>query len=122
MGRSPVPRGYRGSSSTATTSSTDRQVTARAPIERPPCLTTARHPSPYRLIATDDPCKTLAQGEVRYFASMIDAANAFVKAAEPYKTVIYDDGCTARELNRDEQRLLENVCAKLGYDVEAVEA
>ena len=79
-------------------------------------------PSPYRLIVTDDPCKTLAHGEVRYFASMIDAANAFVKAAEPYKTVIYDDGCTARELNGDEQRLLENVCAKLGYDVEAVEA
>jgi hypothetical protein len=25
--------------------------------------------TPYRLITTDDPCKTLAQGEVRYFAS-----------------------------------------------------
>jgi hypothetical protein len=77
---------------------------------------------PYRLITTDDPCRTLAQGEVRYFASMIDAANAFVKATEPFKTVIYDDGCEARELNRDEQRLLENVCAKLGYDVEAIGA
>jgi hypothetical protein len=82
------------------------------------------HPAdrPYRLIVTDDPCKTLAQGEVRYFAQMLDAANAFVKAAEPFKTVAYDDGCCARELDRDEQRLLENVCAKLGYDVEAVEA
>ena len=78
--------------------------------------------SPYRLIVTDDPCKTLGQGEVRYFGSMIDAANAFAKATEPYKTVIYDDGCTARELNRNEQRLLENVCAKLGYDVGAVGA
>jgi hypothetical protein len=53
---------------------------------------------------------------------MLDAANAFVKAAERYKTVIYDDGCTARELNAGEQRLLENVCAKLGYDVEEVGA
>jgi len=57
---------------------------------------------------------------VRYFASMLEAANAFVKATEPFKTVIYDDGCTARHLNGDEQRLLENVCAKLGYDVEEV--
>lgn len=79
------------------------------------------HPAD-RLITTDDPCRTLAQGEVRYFAAMIDAANAFVKATEPYKTVIYDDGCTARELNRDEQRLLENVCSMLGYDVEEVGA
>ena len=77
---------------------------------------------PYRLITTDDPCRTLAQGEVRYFAAMIDAANAFVKATEPYKTVIYDDGCLVRELNRDEQRLLENVCSMLGYDVEEVGA
>ena len=77
---------------------------------------------PYRLITTDDPCKTLGQGEVRYFASMLDAANAFVKAAEPYKTIVYDDGCRARELTRDESRLLENVAAKLGYDVEEVGA
>jgi hypothetical protein len=78
--------------------------------------------TPYRVITTDDPCKTLAQGEVRYFASMIEAANAFVKAAEPYKTIVYDDGCTARHPNGDEQRLLENVCAKLGYDVEEIGA
>jgi hypothetical protein len=78
--------------------------------------------SPYRLITTDDPCKTLGQGEVRYFATMLDAANAFAKATESYKTVIYDDGCTARELNRNEQRLLENVCTMLGYDVGQVGA
>jgi hypothetical protein len=30
---------------------------------------------PYRLIVTDGPCRTLAQGEARYFASMIDPAN-----------------------------------------------
>ena len=59
---------------------------------------------------------------MRYFGSMLAAANAFAKATEPYKTAIYDDGCCARELNRDEQRLLENVCAELGYDVEEVGA
>ena len=73
---------------------------------------------PYRLITTDDPCKTLGQGEVRHFARILDAANALVKAPEPFKTVIYDDGCTARELNRDEQWMLESVCRILGYDVE----
>ena len=78
-------------------------------------------PSPYRLIVTDDPCKTLGQSEVRYFGSMLDAANAFVKAAEPFKTVVYDDGCQVRHLNGDELRLLENVCNKLGHDLEAVE-
>jgi hypothetical protein len=77
---------------------------------------------PYRLITTDDPTRTLGQGEVRYFRTLVQAANAFVNATEPFKTVVYDDGCTARELNRDEQRLLENVCAKLGYDVESIEA
>jgi hypothetical protein len=75
---------------------------------------------PYRLITTDDPTRTLGQGEVRYFRTLVQAANAFVNATEPFKTVVYDDGCTARELNRDEQRLLENVCAKLGYDVESI--
>jgi len=77
---------------------------------------------PYRLIVSDDPCKTLGQGEVRYFARIIDAANAFAKASEPFKTVIYDDGCTARELNRDEQWMLESVCRFLGYDVEEIGA
>jgi hypothetical protein len=81
-----------------------------------------RRASPYRLIVSDDQCKTLAQGEVRHFESMIYAANAFVKAAEPFKTVIYDDGCEARHLNGDEQRLLENVCNMLGLDVEEVGA
>jgi hypothetical protein len=81
-----------------------------------------RRPSRYRLIVSDDGCKTLAQGEVRHFASMLDAANAFAKATEPFKTVIFDDGCTARHLNGDEQRLLENVCNMLGYDVGEVRA
>ena len=57
---------------------------------------------------------------MRYFASMIEAANAFAKIAAPFKTIVYDDGCHARELDRREQRLLENVCAKLGYDVEEI--
>jgi hypothetical protein len=75
---------------------------------------------PYRLITTDDPCKTLAQGDMRHYATLIEAANAFVKAEEPLKTVIYDDGCQARELNGDECRLLENVAAKLGFHIEEV--
>ncbi len=76
----------------------------------------------YRLITTDDPCRTLGEGEKRDFATMIEAANAFVKVAAPFKTIIYDDGHQARELNRNEQRLLENVCAKLGYDLEDLAA
>lgn len=76
---------------------------------------------PYRLITSDDPCKTLAQGEVRHFARIIDAANAFAKTPEPYKQIIFDDGCTARHLNRGEQWMVESVCRFLGYDVEQVE-
>jgi hypothetical protein len=76
---------------------------------------------PYRLIVSDDPCKTLGQGEVRYFARIIDAANAFAKAPEPYKQIIFDDGRVASELNRNEQWMLETVCRFLGYDVEEVE-
>ena len=75
---------------------------------------------PYRLIVTDDPSKTLGQGEVSYYGSMIAAANAFLKCEEPYKTIVYDDGCRARELTREESRLLENVAAKLGYEVKDV--
>ena len=74
--------------------------------------------TPYRLIVSDDPCRTLAQGEVRYFPTMLRAANVFVKAAEPFKQIIYDDGCEARELNRSEQWMLETVCRIFGYDVE----
>lgn len=74
----------------------------------------------YKLITTDDPCQTLGQGEVRSYATMIEAANAFAKAEAPYKTVVFDDGREARELTDDEERLLVNVCAKLGYDVEEV--
>ena len=48
---------------------------------------------------------------------MLDAANAFVKADAPYKTLIYDDGHHARDLNAQEQQLLEHVCSLLGYDI-----
>jgi hypothetical protein len=34
---------------------------------------------PYRLITSDDPCKTLGQGEVRHYARIIDAANAHAR-------------------------------------------
>ena len=70
----------------------------------------------YRLITSDDPCKTLAQGEVRSFARIIDAANAFAQATEPFKQIVFDDGSHARELNRDETWMLESVCRFHGYD------
>jgi hypothetical protein len=35
--------------------------------------------------------------------------------------IVYDDGCTARELDENEQRFLEPVCNMLGHDLEAVE-
>lgn len=59
---------------------------------------------------------------MHHYETMIEAANAFTKADEPYKAIVYDDGCQARDLNGDEQRLLVNVCAKLGYDVEEIGA
>jgi hypothetical protein len=78
--------------------------------------------TPYRLIATDDPDRTFGEGHMRYFPTMLDAANAFVKASEPYKTIVYDDGCVARELDDREQRLLERVCELLGYEMGEVGA
>jgi hypothetical protein len=77
---------------------------------------------PYRLITTDDPERTFGEGDMRYFATMLDAANAFVKATEPYKTIVYDDGCVARELDGRERGLLEAVCDMLGYDLGEVGA
>jgi hypothetical protein len=35
--------------------------------------------------------------------------------------VVFDDGHVARELHHDEERLLANVCSKLGLEVEEVE-
>jgi hypothetical protein len=80
---------------------------------------------PYRLLMTDDPTLTLGQvleaGDVTFHRTMIEAANAFVKAEGRYRTIVYDDGCHARDLNQAENRLLENVCAKLGHEVFEVE-
>ena len=80
---------------------------------------------PYRLLMTDDPDLTLRQaldaGHVTHHATMLAAANAFAKAEKRYRTIVYDDGCHARELNGAEIRLLENVCAKLGHEVVEVD-
>jgi hypothetical protein len=76
---------------------------------------------PYKLVATDDPNTTLGKGEIRHYPTMLDAANAFVKHPAPFKQIIYDDGCVARELEDREQQLLEHVCGLLGYDVDEVE-
>jgi hypothetical protein len=53
-----------------------------APFPRRSPAATA-HPADrtYRLIVTDDPCKTFAQGEVRYFASMLDAGQRFLESS-----------------------------------------
>jgi hypothetical protein len=73
---------------------------------------------PYKLIVTDDPNQTLGEGETRHYPTMLQAANAFAKDLAPYKHVIYDDGCNARELNQREEQQLEDVCDMLGLDVE----
>jgi hypothetical protein len=82
-------------------------------------------PGPYRLISTDDPTRTLGEavdaGDVRYFPTILDAANAFAKSEAPFKTVVYDDGDHARDLTADEERLVENVCLKLGLEVGEVQ-
>jgi hypothetical protein len=75
---------------------------------------------PYKLITTDDPSLTFGEGRKRHYASMIEAANAFVHAQEPCKAIVYDDGCLVRDLDEDEEWLLEQVCHKLGYDLEDV--
>ena len=74
-------------------------------------------PRPYKLITTDNPNQTLGEGTISHYATMLKAANAFVNADAPYRQVIYDDGRTARQLNRREQQLLEDVCDMLGYEV-----
>lgn len=76
---------------------------------------------PYKLIVTDDPDQTLGEGRIRHYRTMLQAANAFAKAREPFKTVIYDNGHGARELNDREEALLVRVCGMLGLDVEEVE-
>ncbi len=82
-------------------------------------------PGPYRLISTEDPARTLGEavdaGNVRYFRTILDAANAFAKSEAPFKTVVYDDGHQARDLTADEERLVENVCLKLGLEVGEVQ-
>jgi hypothetical protein len=78
-------------------------------------------PGPYRLISTNDPARTLGEavdaGDVTYHPTILDAANAFAKSTAPFKTVVYDDGHHARDLTADEERLIENVCTKLGLEV-----
>jgi hypothetical protein len=78
---------------------------------------TQRHGKPYRLITTDDQTRTLRDGQVSYYTNLLAAANAFVKSPAPYKTIIYDDGCIARELDDNEQANLTAVCELLGYEL-----
>jgi hypothetical protein len=78
----------------------------------------AGDPRPWRLITTDDPDKTLGEGEMFRFATLIEAANAFAKAdGSAGKTIIYDDGLEARALDAREAQFVRDVCALLGFDV-----
>ena len=61
--------------------------------------------------------RELTPGENAKVLGLLEQARA-AKALEPYKTVEFDDGCDARELNSDESRGLEDACARLGYTVE----
>jgi hypothetical protein len=46
---------------------------------------------------------------MRHFPTALAAAKAHVQAEQPYKRLAYADGHTTRELNRDEQWMLESI-------------
>ncbi len=73
-------------------------------------------PRRWKLIVTDDPTQTLGEGRIRHYPTLVAAANAFANTTEPYRTIIYDDGHNARELNAQEDALLEHVCTMLGIE------
>jgi hypothetical protein len=75
------------------------------------------HSKPYKLITTDNPNATLGEGTMHHYATCLAAANAFAKSTASHKTVVYDDGCVARELNVHEERQLHDVCELLGLEV-----
>ena len=43
-----------------------------------------------------------------------------LQAPAPFRQIVYDDGCCARDLDEDEQRFLETVCSMLGHELEDV--
>jgi hypothetical protein len=77
--------------------------------------------TPWRVIATDNPDDTLGEGGQTRHPTLLEAANAFVRHPSTYKTVIFDDGDESRELTAQEETLVHNLAAKLGYDVEGRE-
>ena len=77
--------------------------------------------SPYRLIIDLRPLQDAGHGEVRYFRRCSTPPTLSRKRGAVQDRDLRR-GCTARELNPDERRLLENVCSMLGYDVAAVGA
>jgi hypothetical protein len=76
---------------------------------------------PWRLITTDDPDKTFGQARQTRYPTLLAAANARLNATDPYTAIIYDDGDEARELTDQEERFVEAVAAKLGYDIEHID-
>lgn len=77
---------------------------------------------PWKAITTNDPEQTLGEGEITHHETLIAAANKLAKAKTPFGTVIFDDGCTVRELTDREHQLVANVCDMLGVDVEPPDA
>jgi hypothetical protein len=75
---------------------------------------------PYVVCAASDAEQTLGDSARRYYATCLEACNAFAKSQAPYKQILFDDGCEVRWLNAREQRLLHKVCDLLGLQVEEV--
>lgn len=77
---------------------------------------------PWKCILTDDPDRTLGEGQITHHATLIDAANKLAQATSPYGTIIRDDGHQARELTTQEQGLVDHVCQILGIDTQPLDA
>jgi hypothetical protein len=72
----------------------------------------------WKLCETDDIDKTLGEGRIRHYASLIAAANSMAKSKYPYAQIIFDNGHVARELTDREQEFVEHVVGMLGIDLE----
>jgi 5-methylcytosine-specific restriction endonuclease McrA len=71
----------------------------------------------WKVITSDTPDKTLAEGTIRHYSSLVAAATALAKSTQPYGQIIRDTGHEARELNDRERAFVEHVCDQLGMDV-----
>lgn len=51
------------------------------------------------------------------YSTLLEAAGAFARSPHTYKRILRDDDVSVRELDDDEQRVVETVCACYGLDV-----